>query len=280
MSPIRIITLTALSMLAFASNSLLCRIALKHTTIDPASFTTIRLIAGALTLVILVRIRQGAYPREGNWISALALFVYAAAFSFAYVKLSAGTGALLLFGVVQSTMLVYGLYSGERLSFMQILGLIVAIAGLVSLVLPGLSSAPPLGASLLMLCAGFAWAVYSLRGKATGDPSRMTTGNFLRTVPITLILSACMWPDASLDKTGIACALASGALASGIGYVIWYSVLPALKATHAASVQLSVPVIAAVAGIAFLSEPISPRLVGASLAVLGGIALVIMNRSR
>ncbi len=270
----RIYALTAIAMFAFASNSLLCRIALKQTAIDAASFTSLRLIAGAITLCILVHLKQGAYPREGNWISALALFIYAAAFSFAYVKLSAGTGALLLFGAVQATMIMYGLYKGERLRALQMLGLAFAIAGLIFLVLPGLS-APPVAASLWMLSAGFAWGVYSLRGKATGDPTRVTAGNFLRTVPMALALSVAMWGSASLDSIGVTCALASGALASGLGYAIWYKVLPLLKATHAASVQLSVPVIAALGGIVFLAEPASLRLVAASLSVLGGIALTI-----
>ena len=273
----RTIALTVLAMIAFAGNSLLCRAALKHTSIDAASFTTIRLVSGAAMLWLLVKMRRTTPGGKGNWLSALALFVYAAGFSFAYVSLPAATGALLLFGAVQATMIGHGIWAGERLRRLQLVGLMLAFGGIVGLLLPGLS-APPLYGSILMLGAGVAWGVYSLRGKGAGDPASVTAGNFLRAAPISVILSVLMLNGASWDIAGFWYAVSSGALASGIGYAIWYTVLPALKATSAATVQLSVPVIAALGGIMLLGEPISLRLVLASLAILGGIALVILEK--
>ena len=277
MSYPRTIILTTLAMIAFAGNSLLCRAALKHTTIDAASFTTIRLISGAMMLWLVVRIGRGTRTGTGNWPSALALFAYAAGFSFAYVGLPAATGALLLFGAVQATMIGHGIWAGERLLKLQLAGLVLALAGLAGLLLPGLS-APPVIGSLLMLGAGVAWGVYSLRGRGAGDPIGVTAGNFLRAVPVAAALSVSMVDRASLDSAGILYAVASGALASGIGYAIWYTALPALKAAKAATVQLSVPVIAAVGGIVFLGEPLTLRLVLSSVAILGGIALVILEK--
>lgn len=221
----------------------------------------------------------GAKQGKGNWPSAFALFVYAAGFSFAYVSLPAGTGALILFGSVQATMIGFGLWAGERLQRLQMTGLFFAGAGLIGLLLPGLS-APPLFGSLLMMSAGVAWGVYSLRGKGAGDATRVTAGNFLRAVPITVLLSLLMFKGTNLDVVGVYYAVASGALASGVGYAIWYTVLPALKNTSAASVQLSVPVIAALGGIVFLGEPMTLRLILASIAILGGIALVILNKKQ
>ena len=279
MSSAPIILLTSLAMTAFAGNSLLCRAALKQTEIDPASFTAIRLISGAVVLWLVVRMRQGAQNGKGNWLSALALFAYAAGFSFAYVSLSAASGALLLFGAVQATMIGYGLWKGERLIWPQFIGLILAGGGLIGLLLPGLS-APPLAGSLLMLAAGVAWGIYSLRGKSAGDPTRVTAGNFLRTVPIVALLSLPMLNHLSFDPAGVGYAVASGALASGIGYVIWYTALPALQATHAAILQLSAPLLAALGGIAFLGEPLTLRIILASAAILGGIALVILERQQ
>lgn len=279
MSPARIILLTALAMLAFAGNSLLCRIALKQTSVDAASFTTIRLISGALMLGLVLRWRGRGAVAGGNWPSAFALFVYAAGFSFAYMRLPAATGALLLFGAVQATMIGYGVWRGERLLRLQLAGFVLALGGLVGLMLPGLA-APPLVSALLMLGAGLAWGIYSLRGKGAGDPTLVTAGNFLRAVPITAALSLLMVNELSLDRAGVEYAVLSGALTSGLGYVIWYQALPALKATQAAIVQLSVPVLAAVGGIVLLGEPISWRMVLASGAILGGIALVILEKKQ
>jgi drug/metabolite transporter (DMT)-like permease len=222
-------------------------------------------------------LRPGAHAAGGSWPSALALFAYAAGFSFAYESLPAATGALLLFGAVQATMIGHGIRAGERLLGLQLVGLVLACAGLVGLLLPGLSAPPPLG-SALMLGAGVAWGVYSLRGKGAGDPTRVTAGNFLRAVPIAAAWSAVTLASASADAAGLCYAVLSGALTSGIGYAIWYAALPGLKATSAATVQLSVPVIAALGGIAFLGEPMTLRLLAASAAILGGIALVIMEK--
>ena len=266
-------------MAAFAGNSLLCRLALRQTEIDAASFTTIRLISGALVLWLVARSRRGTRPGAGNWLSALALFSYAACFSFAYVSLPTGTGALLLFGAVQALMIGYGLSSGERMRPAQLAGLALAFGGLAGLLLPGVS-APPLGGTVLMLAAGASWGIYSLRGKGAGDPTQVTAGNFLRAAPLAIGLGVLMLvgKGMSVDAAGVGYAVASGALTSGIGYAVWYSVMPALKATTAATVQLSVPVIAALGGIAFLGEPLTLRLVLASIAILGGIALVVLQK--
>ena len=298
MSRSRIVVLTLLAMMAFAGNSLLCRLALKHTPLDAASFTAVRLISASVTLCLLASGLRSNWRNNwhivwrggGNWPSAFALFAYAAGFSFAYISLPAATGALLLFGSVQATMIGYGVWAGERLRPLQIAGLVVALCGLVALMLPGLA-APPLGSgglnsadlrsALLMVGAGMAWGVYSLRGKAgpsAGGPIRVTAGNFMRTVPLTLGLSLLMAGNMSLDATGVGYGVMSGALTSGMGYAIWYRVLPALKAASAATVQLSVPVITAAGGVVLIGEPLSLRLVLASVAILAGIALVIHNK--
>jgi drug/metabolite transporter (DMT)-like permease len=297
MSSARIFIFTLLAMIAFASNSLLCRAALKESSVDPATFTFVRIFSGALALCLIMSVRKRltvnptATPlvdsfsnsapatrrsllRYGNWISAVALFAYAAGFSFAYTSLSAGTGALLLFGAVQATMILWGLHKGERLNTIQIAGFIVAVAGLVVLVFPGLS-APPLIGSILMLGAGLAWGIYSLRGKGERNPARVTTGNFVRAVPFAAALSIIFLPSANYNLAGITYAITSGAVTSGLGYVIWYSALPGLKTASAATVQLSVPVLAATGGILLLGEPITARYMLASVAVLGGIGLVV-----
>jgi drug/metabolite transporter (DMT)-like permease len=277
MSSLRIGLTALLAMLAFASNSLLCRMALRQQHVDPATFTTIRLASGAIVLWVVVKLRRSGTDGEGNWPSAAALLVYAAAFSFAYVQLSAATGALLLFGAVQATMIGYGLWSGERLHRPQAGGLMLALCGLVSLLLPGLS-APPFESSVAMLAAGVAWGIYSLRGRGAGDPTKVTAGNFLRAIPIAAMMNLLMLNGFSLDNEGIWYAVCSGALASGLGYAAWYTVLPALKATSAATIQLSVPVFAALGGIALLGETISMRTIFSSVAILGGIALVVLQK--
>lgn len=279
-SPLRLFTLTLLAMIAFAGNSVLCRIALEQTQIDAASFTSVRLISGALILWLLVKIRHANSEGRGSWLSAFALFIYAAGFSFAYVSLSAATGALLLFGSVQASMIGYGIAKGEQISLLQKVGLGLALVGLAVLFLPG-ASAPPMFGALLMISAGIAWAIYSLRGKnELGDPTCITAGNFIRTIPMTLIMGIVLAVTYSLekftaDRLGIIYAIASGSLASGLGYALWYAVLPQLKAMTAASVQLSVPVITAMGGAFILYEPITLRVALASAAILGGIAVVI-----
>lgn len=279
MSRLRILALTSLAMLAFAANSLLCRAALDHTVIDAASFTAIRLLSGAVMLSLLARCKHPQPRRSGNWMAAAALFVYAAGFSFAYQHLPAATGALLLFGAVQISMIGYGLFKGERFAGWQWFGLVLAIAGLLGLLSPG-ASAPSFGGSLLMILAGAAWGVYSISGKTGGDPLSISAGNFLRSLPFTAVLVVLTFHHVRVDSSGAIYAVLSGALASGMGYAVWYSVLPQLKAIHAATVQLSVPVVAATGGAFLLGEAIDPRLVLTSLAILGGIALIILEKRK
>jgi len=267
---------TLFAMAAFAANSLLCRLALKHSAIDPASFTLIRIVAGAVTLWCIVRLRSGTARPGGDWPSALALFVYAAAFSLAYVNLTTATGALLLFGAVQATMMVWGWLHGDRLTGWRLLGLLLALGGVVGLLSPGLT-APPLQASAFMVAAGVAWGIYSLRGRRSGDALRATAGNFARAVLPAAGVSLLMLSSASVDVRGATYALLSGALASGVGYAAWYAALPGLKVTTAATAQLSVPVLAAVAAILLLDEPLTPRVALASAVILGGIALVVFG---
>lgn len=272
--------LTGLALAAFAANSLLCRAALGRDAIDPASFSTIRLASGAATLVLIgFSTRRGATGVAGSWGSAALLFLYAVPFSFAYVSLGAGTGALILFGAVQATMLVAALSSGERPHRVQWLGLILALGGLAYLVMPGLAAPSTVGA-VLMALAGVAWGVYSLRGRGASDPRAETAGNFARSVPLAIGVSVAAAPHVAFHAEGVLLAVASGALASGLGYVAWYAALPALSATRAASVQLAVPVLAAVGGVLFLSERITPRLILAAILILGGVGLALTRTER
>jgi len=264
-------------MTAFAANSILCRMALKTTAIDPATFTLIRLASAQANPVAD---RAGTDGRQGaRWQlpSAFGLFAYAAAFSFAYVSLSAGTGALILFGAVQATMILYGLLRGERFTPLQTVGLLIALGGLVALLLPGVT-APHWAGATLMAIAGIAWGAYSLMGRASTHPIETTAGNFLRAAVLGALLSIVAIGVFAWDARGALLAVLSGAVASGVGYAIWYTVLPALRATHAATVQLSVPVIAAIGGVLLLGEHLSLRLVLCSVATLGGIALVLHAR--
>ena len=272
----RLILITTLAMLAFAANSLLCRVALRDTAIDAASFTAIRLASGAAVLALIVRARSGRPMEAGSWAAAVCLFGYAAFFSFAYRQLSAATGAILLFGAVQTAMLSWGLATGERLRPLQIVGLLVAVGGLVYMLLPGLSAPPLLGAAF-MIAAGVSWAGYSLLGRGTKDPTKATAGNFLRTVPFAAVLFLTQQAGTSVDHTGALYAVISGAITSGLGYVLWYAALPALTATSAAVIQLSVPAIAALGGVVLLAEPLSSRLAIASATIMGGIALTILR---
>jgi drug/metabolite transporter (DMT)-like permease len=278
---LRTALLTFFAMLAFASNSLLCRVALKDTAIDAASFTAIRLVSGALMLALLLRTRGVRPTAGGSWPMAVMLFGYAVFFSYAYRDLTAATGALLLFGAVQLTMMGYGLWTGERIRGLSLAGLVMALAGLIGLLLPGLAAPPPMAAAL-MLGAGVAWGVYSLLGRRAGDPTAATAGNFMRTVPFAaaLLLAALAvkgGPE-TVDRMGAFYAVLSGAVTSGLGYVLWYAALPALRATSAATIQLSVPAIAAIGGAVLLAEPITARLLLSSVAILGGIALTIHRK--
>lgn len=274
---LRILLLTALAMLAFAANSLLTRLALRDAGIDAASFMVIRVVSAALLLVLLVRLRPARKAIGGNWKSGLSLLAYAVFFTFAYVNLPAATGALLLFGAVQVTMILRGLASGERFSPAQVLGLLMAMGGIVWLLLPGVS-APPLFEAGLMIIAGIAWGVYSLLGRGKADPLAETAGNFLRAAPLALLCAVPFAQEVRLPVEGVVYALLSGAIASGLGYAIWYAALRGLAATQAATVQLSVPVLTALISIPLLGEALTSRLVIVSLLVLGGIALVILTR--
>jgi drug/metabolite transporter (DMT)-like permease len=253
--------------------------ALAAGAIDPTSFSSVRILSGAATLWIVTAVLRKKSRPAGSWISASLLAAYAFGFSYAYVGLTAGTGALILMGVVQATMIVGGIRAGERFSLVQWLGILAAAAGTVYLVLPGVA-APSLSGSLLMAGAGVAWGIYSLRGRGSGDPVTTTTDNFIRAVPLALLLSLVRLADMRGSIDGVILAVISGSVTSGIGYVLWYAALRRLKATQAAIVQLSVPVIAAAGGVAVLSEPISARLVASSIAVLGGIAVAILWRAR
>ncbi|MEW9796970.1 DMT family transporter [Alteromonas sp. CYL-A6] len=273
----RLFLFTALTMLAFAANSLLCRFALRETAITPAAFTSLRLASGAVTLLILAGLLRLPLFRSGSLAGAACLFVYAAGFSFAYVSMSAGIGALLLFGSVQLMMIGAGFVRGERLSLAQISGVMLAIAGLVLLLMPGLTT-PPLTAALLMVIAGVAWGGYSLLG-ARGGGLASTADNFIYTLPLTVALLLLSGGDmGALPADGVLFAVLSGSLASGLGYALWYFVLPAYTSTQAASLQLNVPVITVFAGAVLLSETLTVQVILASAAIVGGIALVIRYR--
>jgi drug/metabolite transporter (DMT)-like permease len=266
----RIATATIFALLAFAANSILCRMALRVATIDPLTFTSIRIVSGAITLALVLLFRPRRAAMGGSWMSALELIGYAATFSVAYTGLTAGTGALLLFGAVQVVMIAAGYRAGERINGIVAAGWLAAIGGIVALTLPSVSS-PPLPSSLLMLTAGIAWGLYSLRGRRSSEPIAETAGNFIRAVPIALILNALMFTKAFYTSRGVLLAVLSGAIASGLGYAAWYTALPRMRSMTAANLQLCVPVIAALCGAFLFKEAITTRLMVASLFVLGGV---------
>lgn len=273
--PVQIVLLTSLAMIAFAANSVLCRLALGSGLIDAASFTTIRLFAGTLCLLAIVVLRNRQWrPQPPKWIPILALYAYMACFSFAYQGLSAGTGALILFGCVQFTMIGSAIFKGERLPRRAWAGLMLALGGLVYLVLPGIEAPHP-AYSLLMAIAGIAWGMYSLSGIQGSDPTSATATNFLYALPIGVGVSLLVSDSLSITWPGVALALASGALASGVGYAIWYQVLTQIKASNAAIVQLCVPALATIGGVILLAEPASLRLVLATGLTIGGIGLFL-----
>jgi len=271
--------LTAFTLVAFAANSLLSRMALSNQLIDPVSFTALRLGSGALALLPLswiVSEQRSPNKQNGSWGSGIALFAYAAAFSLAYLSLSAGIGALILFGAVQVTMITAAVRSGERLGWAQLVGGIIAVGGLVYLMLPGVSAPDPVG-GLLMCVAGIAWGVYSIRGRGVSAPVLMTAGNFLRAAPFALVVGVFAFSTLHLEPRGVLLALTSGIITSGLGYVLWYRALRHLTTVQAALVQLLVPVLAAFGGVVLLSENVSYRLVLASILILGGVALAVLN---
>lgn len=308
---VSLIAATTFAMFAFAGNSVLCRLALEQAAIDPASFTSVRLISGAIMLIILMLVKpfqksalttQHAFIKNSNsvddlkispaaslgqklrwfigfnnssWFGGIFLFAYAAGFSFAYISLPTGTGALILFAAVQITMLSYAIFNAVRLSSMQCFGLFIALLGLIYLLLPGISS-PPIFGSLLMVIAGISWGAYSILGKTAINATQSSVENFTRAIVPALLLSLIFYSELSITSNGILLAIASGAITSGLGYAVWYAVLPQLKSASAASLQLTVPVIATLGGVIFLNEALSVRLTIASIAILGGVALVVL----
>lgn len=279
---LRTIALTATAMVAFAANSVVARLALAGSAIDDLGYTGWRLASGAVVLFLLSRLvgrRDGAPALAGSWPQAAALFGYALAFSIAYLWLGAAVGAIVLFGAVQFGMIARALVAGDRPGALEWGGLAIAFAALVWLVSPGVAAPSPLGVAL-MAFAGLCWAAYSLLGRGSVDPLADTTGNFVRCLPVAVLLIAWGWRVHPPDTAGLAYAVASGALASGLGYAVWYAVLPALSRVTAASVQLTVPAIAAAGAVVFIGEPLTTRMVAASLAILAGIALAILAGER
>ena len=288
----RVAALTFFTLVAFASNSVLTRLALKEGQIDAGSFTLIRIASGALFLWLVITLPKrfgaaredarppvDARPPAGDWKSGLALFGYAACFSVAYLDLPAGTGALLLFGMVQATMIVYGIVRGERPTAIEWAGLVLALAGLVYLVSPGLSAPSPFGAAM-MAVAGLSWGFYSVFGRGVPDPAAATAGNFARALPFALVFLLVYVSRLSLQPAGVLLAVVSGAVTSGLGYVLWYRTLVHLTVTRAAVVQLAVPVLVAIAGVLFLAEKIDLRLALSSVVTLGGVGLAVFGKSR
>ncbi len=277
------ILLTVLALLAFAGNSVLCRLALNDNIIDAASFTSIRLFSGAIFLLLLISINVHKSPQKiinikaGSWLSALFLFIYAGAFSYAYISLDTGTGALILFGSVQVTMILSDIFKGKKLLLAEWLGLIIAFIGLIILLMPS-ASAPSLAGFLLMAISGIAWGFYTLAGRGSKTPLVDTTNNFLRTLPFIGLLMLLTLSDIELSNQGILLAIISGTVTSGLGYAIWYSALSGLTVKHAAIIQLSVPVIAAIGGVIFSNETINIELITSSFLVLGGVLTVIMGK--
>jgi len=270
---------TGFALVAFSANSVLCRMALRAATIDAASFSTLRLASGAFTLLLMMTIfkEKASFTPRDRWSSAMLLFLYAVPFSFAYIGLSAGTGALILFGAVQATMILAALRSGERPHHLEWAGLILAIGGLVGLVFPGLTAPSPTSSSLMAI-AGIAWGIYSLRGRGAASPLAATTNNFVRAVPAAIGVNLVMLRDLHVSVEGAFLAVLSGALASGMGYVAWYAALRGLTAMRAAMVQLAVPVLAAAGGVLFLSEHLTLRLVLSAVVILGGIGVALLGR--
>ena len=287
---VRVFLYTTFALVAFAFNSILCRLALRGEEADAAGFTTVRLVSGAVALVVIwylvgrstdARAKNtlptGRVSALGSWASAFFLFAYAVCFSFAYLGLTAGSGALILFGSVQMSMVTAAIFKGERPSALESLGLVIAVSGLIYLVLPGLAS-PPLTSSLLMAAAGMSWAAYTLRGKSSTDPLADTAGNFVRSLPMAAVVAIVFLPNLQLTPRGWLLAIVSGAITSGVGYTIWYSVVKNHTTTRAAVLQLAVPVIAAMIGIIWLGETATATLGIAAAMILGGIAVTIAGK--
>ena len=278
----RTLALTAVTMVFFAANSVLGRLALRADGIDPVSYTAVRFLSGAVVLGVLAAAGpEGwrALRNHGSWRSALILFVYAIAFSFAYASVEAGVGALILFGAVQVSMIGAGMFGGERPGGAEWGGLALALAGLVYLLSPGLT-APSLPGAALMTLSGVAWGFYSMAARGVRSPTIETAGNFARVAPLTLAAATvcAVIGQPHVSSMGVLWAVISGAVTSGLGYIIWYTALRGLTASRAAVVQLTVPILAAAAGVVFLDETLTWRLALAGAAILGGAALALLGR--
>lgn len=278
-SLLKTVLLTALALIAFAANSVLCRLALQEETIDATSFTAIRLLAGIIVLQVIIGLDRNKkeLPAKGSWLASFMLFLYAITFSFAYITLDTGTGALILFGSVQISMVLLSLFSGTRLHFTEWIGLIMAFTGFVYLVLPGVTAPSTIG-FLLMTIAGVAWGIYSLKGRNSKEPLMDTAYNFLRTVPFVFVLVVMTYKNAVYSSEGLLLAIISGGITSGLGYTIWYMALTGLSATQASVLQLLVPVIAAFGGVLFVSEALTLRLTVSAGMILGGILMVVSGK--
>jgi len=277
---IRTMSLTSLTLVAFASNSILCRLALGQHLVDAGTFTLVRLLSGAIVLVSLVAIRDRRLPAfHFRWAGAFALFAYAAPFSFAYLHIPAGAGALILFGAVQATMIGWDIFHGKRFNVPELVGLVLAVAGLATLTLPG-TSAPDIGGAAFMAVAGIAWGVYSLRGKGGDDPLCATAGNFMLSLVFAIPLAVAGAGEWNVSSQGLILAAASGALASGVGYAIWYTALRGLTSTQGGIVQLLVPVLAAAGGVVFLGEAVTIRLTISGTMIVAGVLLAVLGSHR
>lgn len=276
---LKITLLTGLALIAFAANSVLCRLALGNGAIDAASFTCIRLLSGAIALFIILHIKRdnSEISSKGSWLASFMLFIYAITFSYAYLSLDTGTGALILFGSVQITMIMLSLIAGTRLHLIELAGVVFAFTGFVYLIIPNITT-PSINGFILMMISGISWGIYTLKGRGSKKPLRDTTYNFIRTIPLVVILAAFTMQNMSYSTEGIVLALISGAITSGLGYTIWYIALGGLSSTQAAVLQLSVPVIAGIGGVIFVSEIITIRLIVSTIIVLSGILMVVLGK--
>jgi drug/metabolite transporter (DMT)-like permease len=276
---VKTILLTGLALIAFAANSVLCRLALGNEAIDASSFTGIRLLSGAIALFIILSIKgsNNGPASKGSWIAGFVLFLYAITFSYAYHSVDTGTGALILFGSVQITMIILSLVSGTRLHSIEWFGVILAFSGFVYLILPNITT-PSINGFILMTISGISWGIYTLKGRNSNNPLMDTTYNFLRTIPFVAVFAAFTMQNMSYSSEGMVLALLSGAITSGVGYTIWYIALGGLSSTQAAVIQLSVPVIAAIGGVIFISEVITIRLFISAIIVLSGILMVVLGK--
>ncbi len=277
---VRTIVFTSLALIAFAANSVLCRLALDERAIDASSFTIIRLMSGAVFLMGIIGINKTKHgsTTKGSWSAGVMLFLYAISFSFAYITLNTATGALILFGSVQITMILLSLLSGNRLHIAEWSGVIIAFTGFVYLILPSVTT-PSAAGFLLMAVAGMAWGIYTLMGRGSKNPLTDTAYNFFRTIPIAVVLLLITIKNSSFSFEGVFLAVLSGGVTSGIGYTIWYIALGGLTALQAAVLQLLVPVIAAFGGVIFVSETITLRLTISAMMILGGILMVVLGRN-